>query len=122
MPSPRRATFCRSVARKRAWPGAPPAIQSRAMPELPEVETVCRLIRHALQGQRIAKVEVARDAIVFAGFTAKAVEQALLGRTVRAVGRRGKFFWLSLGGEGPTVFAHLGMSGWVREVGLEGTR
>jgi formamidopyrimidine-DNA glycosylase len=92
------------------------------MPELPEVETVCRVIRHALQGQRIARVEVVRDAIVFAGFTPQAIEQALLGRTVQSVGRRGKFFWLSFGGEGPTLFAHLGMSGWVREVGLEGTR
>jgi formamidopyrimidine-DNA glycosylase len=92
------------------------------MPELAEVETVCRVMRHALQGQRITEVEVARDAIFFAGFTPKAIEQALLGRTVQAVGRRGKFFWLSLGGEGPTVFGHLGMSGWIREVGLEGTR
>jgi formamidopyrimidine-DNA glycosylase len=92
------------------------------MPELPEVETACRMIRHALQGQRIARVEVARDALVFAGFPPKAIEQALLGRTVRTVGRRGKFFWLTLDGEGPTLFGHLGMSGWIREVGLEGRR
>ena len=41
---------------------------------------------------------------------------------MRAVGRRGKFFWLTLNGDGPTVFGHLGMSGWIREVGLQGTR
>lgn len=92
------------------------------MPELPEVETVCRVIRHALQGKKIAHVEVVPDSIVFGGATPKAIEKALLGRTVQSVGRRGKFFWLSLSGEGPTVFGHLGMSGWVREVGLEGTR
>lgn len=92
------------------------------MPELAEVETVCRNMRHALQGKRITQVEVVRDPVVFAGHSPKAIEKALLGRTVRAVGRRGKFFWLTLDGEGPTVFAHLGMSGWVRELGLDGTR
>jgi formamidopyrimidine-DNA glycosylase len=92
------------------------------MPELPEVETVCRVIRHALGGKRITRVEVVPDSIVFAGAAPKTIEKALLGRTVCAVGRRGKFFWLTLDGEGPTVFAHLGMSGWIREVGFEGTR
>lgn len=92
------------------------------MPELPEVETVCRTIRHALQGKRITQVEVVADSIVFGSAPPKAVEKALLGRTVKAVGRRGKLFWLSLSGDGPTLFGHLGMSGWVREVGLEGTR
>lgn len=92
------------------------------MPELPEVETVCRVIRRALQGKKITQVVVVRDSVVFAGHTPKAIEQALLGRTVQAVGRRGKFFWLVLTGAGPTVFAHLGMSGWVRELRREGTR
>lgn len=92
------------------------------MPELPEVETVCRTIRHALEGQRIAQVEVVRDSIVFGKASPKAVEEALLGRTVKSIGRRGKYFWLTLSGEGPAVFGHLGMSGWVREVGREGTR
>lgn len=92
------------------------------MPELPEVETVCRVMRHALQDKRIAHVEVVADTIVFGALAPKAIEKALLGRAVRAVGRRGKFFWLELDGKGPTVFGHLGMSGWVREVGKEGTR
>lgn len=92
------------------------------MPELPEVETVCRVMRHALQGKRITQVEVVRDTIVFASYSPKAIEKALLDRTVRAVGRRGKLFWLTLDGEGPTLFGHLGMSGWVREIGLDGTR
>ncbi len=92
------------------------------MPELPEVETVCRLIRHTLVGKRVTSVEVVRDAIFFGGLAPAAVEKALLRRTVREVGRRGKFFWLTLTGEGPVVFAHLGMSGWVRELATEGTR
>jgi formamidopyrimidine-DNA glycosylase len=92
------------------------------MPELPEVETVCRSIRHALQGKRITQVEVVPDALVFGGARPRAIEQALVGRTLQAVGRRGKFFWLVLSGDGPVVFAHLGMSGWVREIGISGTR
>ena len=79
-------------------------------------------MRRALEGQQITRVEVVRDAIVFAGSSPKAIENALLDRKVKSVGRRGKFFWLRLSGEGPTVFGHLGMSGWVREIGLEGVR
>jgi formamidopyrimidine-DNA glycosylase len=92
------------------------------MPELPEVETVCRVMRRTLEGERIERVEVVRDPIVFSSQTPKAVERALVGRRVSAIGRRGKFFWLSLDGPGPCVFGHLGMSGWIREVGQEGTR
>jgi formamidopyrimidine-DNA glycosylase len=92
------------------------------MPELPEVETVCRVIRATLGGKRITRVEVAADAIVFSGVAPKAIEKAVLGRTVREVGRLGKFFWLTLDGEGPVLFGHLGMSGWVRAVGKLGTR
>jgi len=92
------------------------------MPELPEVESVCRLMRNVLQGKRIDRVEVVPDDIVLSGHPAEAVEAALVGRTVTEVGRKGKFFWLRLDGDGPTVFAHLGMSGWIREVGTEGKR
>lgn len=92
------------------------------MPELPEVETVCRVMRRALRGQRISHVEVARDAIVFSRLPPSAIERALLGRTVRDVGRRGKLFWLTFKGDGPTVYGHLGMSGWVRELRIKGTR
>ena len=92
------------------------------MPELPEVETVCRLMRRAFQGKRITRIEIVRDSIVFSGVAPKTIESAMLGRTVREVGRHGKFFWLTLDGAGPTVYGHLGMSGWVRGVGKQGTR
>jgi formamidopyrimidine-DNA glycosylase len=92
------------------------------MPELPEVETVCRVMRRALVGKRITRVEVVRDTIVFSGLAPATLEKALLGRTVQEVGRHGKFFWLTLDGAGPTVFGHLGMSGWIRAVGTQGTR
>lgn len=92
------------------------------MPELPEVETVCRVMRQALQGKRITRIEVAPDSIVFAGLAPSTIEKALLRRTLREVGRHGKFFWLTMNGEGPTVFGHLGMSGWIRGMGRHGTR
>ena len=92
------------------------------MPELPEVESVCRLMRRTIQGKRIERVEVMPDEIVLSGNPPEAIEAALVGRTVTKVGRRGKFWWLELDGEGPTVFGHLGMSGWIREVGTDGKR
>lgn len=91
------------------------------MPELAEVETVCRLMRRILVGKRIKRVEVTADTLVFQA-SRKNIEDALVGRTVRSIGRRGKTFWIELSGPGPTVYAHLGMTGWIREVGTEGVR
>jgi formamidopyrimidine-DNA glycosylase len=79
-------------------------------------------MHRVLVGQRIASVDVVRDPLVFSGHAPRAIEAALSGRTVRDVGRRGKYFWLVLDGVGPVVYGHLGMSGWVREIGAEGTR
>jgi formamidopyrimidine-DNA glycosylase len=92
------------------------------MPELPEVETICRVMRHALEGRRIVRVEVVADRLVFSGKSVRDIEKALGDRVVDHVGRRGKTFWLALRGPGPTLFGHLGMSGWIREVGRPGTR
>jgi formamidopyrimidine-DNA glycosylase len=92
------------------------------MPELPEVETVCRVMRRALEGRRIAHVEVVKDPLVFSGNSADAIARALVDRVVDHVGRRGKSFWIALHGPGPTLFGHLGMSGWIREMGRAGTR
>jgi len=92
------------------------------MPELAEVETVRRVMRRVLVKKRIEHVEVATDPIVFSKHSRKAIEAALVGRVVEAIGRRGKTFWISFRGDGPTVYGHLGMSGWIREVGVDGTR
>ena len=91
------------------------------MPELAEVETVCRVMRRVLVGKRIKRVEVMADTIVFQA-AKQNVEDALAGRTVKAIGRRGKTFWIELAGPGPTVYGHLGMTGWIRELGTEGIR
>jgi formamidopyrimidine-DNA glycosylase len=91
------------------------------MPELPEVETVRRLMRDALQGKTIRRVEVAEDEIVLGGTPAAALRETLDGSRVLDIGRRGKFWWLHLE-EGPCVFGHLGMSGWIRRIGGPETR
>jgi formamidopyrimidine-DNA glycosylase len=78
-------------------------------------------MRDVLVGKRIAHVEVVPDALVFQS-SRKNIEDALAGRTVRTIGRRGKTFWIELAGAGPTVYGHLGMSGWIREVGRDSTR
>ncbi len=91
------------------------------MPELPEVETVCRVLRRVLQGKKIKSVEVADDSLVLVKAPKEAFEKALLGRTVTGIGRKGKYWWIELD-EPPVVFGHLGMAGWVREIGAGSIR
>ncbi|MCX6341388.1 MAG: hypothetical protein NTU72_03290, partial [Fimbriimonadales bacterium] len=64
---------------------------------------------------------IADDEIVLKKTPKTHVESALLDRTVTNVGRIGKYFWLELDSQ-PWVFAHLGMAGWVRELGASTIR
>ena len=73
------------------------------MPELPEVERARRHLSRWMGGGRIARAS-GWDRYVVRGRLA-----ALVGRTVRAVGRRGK--WLRIELDEGLVFAHLGMTG-----------
>jgi len=78
------------------------------MPELPEVETVRRGLEPVLLGQRLAGVLVRQPMLrwpVPTGFA-----RALTGRTVTALGRRGKYLLIHLD-DGHVVIGHLGMSG-----------
>ena len=81
------------------------------MPELPEVEVVRRGLEREVVGRTIAAVTVAHPRAVRrhvpggADFAAR-----LVGRTVIAARRRGKYLWLPLD-DGDAVLAHLGMSG-----------
>lgn len=90
------------------------------MPELPEVEAVRRLADRLLVGRRLESVEAVEDTIVFET-PAPVVADALRGATVVSTGRKGKVFWWRLD-SGATFFGHLGMSGWIREVGDDGKR
>jgi formamidopyrimidine-DNA glycosylase len=77
------------------------------VPELPEVETVVRDLRGPLVGRRLATLEVSRKAL--RRRWSSRWKAALVGRTVRAVGRRGK--WIVIDLDGPILLIHLGMTG-----------
>ncbi len=83
------------------------------MPELPEVETICRGLSARATGRRIAEVKVIEPRLrtrVGDDFAAK-----LAGRTITGVERRAKYILLLLD-DGGVWLTHLGMSGkliWV---------
>jgi formamidopyrimidine-DNA glycosylase len=80
-----------------------------AMPELVDVEIVRRNLRRWLGEARIEHV-AAKDAYVLRPATPAAFGHALVGRTVRAVDRKGKWLRIELEG-GVLLFSHLGMTG-----------
>ena len=78
------------------------------MPELPEVETVRRGLETAMDGERIARVEVRRPDLRWP--LAKDFAQRLNGKRVIGVGRRAKYLLVDLS-SGDVLLMHLGMSG-----------
>ncbi len=78
------------------------------MPELPEVETVRRMLAAHVPGRRIARATVSPHRLRTA--TLKRLPAALAGRTFGTPRRTGKFLLLDLDG-GVTLLSHLGMSG-----------
>jgi formamidopyrimidine-DNA glycosylase len=78
------------------------------MPELPEVETVMRGLKPALEGLTINKVELRRSGLR-APFP-KDFAVRLSGQRVLALGRRAKYILADISG-GETLVIHLGMSG-----------
>jgi formamidopyrimidine-DNA glycosylase len=82
------------------------------MPELVDVEIARRNLQRWMGGATIVGVD-ATDAYVLRPSSPASFRRALVGRTVRAVGRRGKWLRLELDG-GTFLFSHLGMTGdWV---------
>lgn len=83
------------------------------MPELPEVEVTRRGIAAALLGARVLAARLGKPLRWPLG----QAEQALVGRTVGEVARRGKYLWLPLQsgpsglGDDGGLLLHLGMSG-----------
>jgi len=78
------------------------------MPELPEVETICRGLRMLLPGRRVIEVEVSESRLrcpVRENFHSE-----LQGRSILDVARRGKYILVSLD-EDRVWLTHLGMSG-----------
>jgi formamidopyrimidine-DNA glycosylase len=79
------------------------------MPELPEVETVARQLEPELEGHRIESLEVL-DERWSRPATALELGEAVGGRTIEGLGRRGKYLLLALEG-GQTLVMHLRMTG-----------
>jgi formamidopyrimidine-DNA glycosylase len=79
------------------------------VPELPEVETIRRQLAPHLEGRRIEHVDVLDPRWSEPAAPAE-VADAIEGRHVQAVGRRGKYFDVELDGEAHLVM-HLRMTG-----------
>jgi len=82
------------------------------MPELPEVETIRRQIVDEIEGQTILLALVSRARAVRAHLSVDDFVQAVTGRTILAVQRRGKVLLLPLDNE-YSLLIRLGMSGQV---------
>ena len=79
------------------------------VPELPEVETVRRLLEPAMRGARFRRVILNRPNLRMP-FPDRFAER-LRGQTVTRVDRRGKYLAVRVS-SGETLIMHLGMSGW----------
>lgn len=79
------------------------------MPELPEVETVKRVIAPQIQGLTIEEVAVNRPEVI-AHPEADAFCRCVAGQTISGMARRGKFLLLLLTG-GDRIILHLRMTG-----------
>jgi formamidopyrimidine-DNA glycosylase len=85
------------------------------MPELPEVETIARLIRPRLEGRRIEGCEV-RWTRTLGGLSRPAFERAVVGARLSRVWRRGKYLVADLESRGRSrgaLVGHLRMTGRV---------
>lgn len=78
------------------------------MPELPEVETVCRGLAPLMEGQLIARAEVRRPDLRWP--LPERMAERLTGQRIGQLRRRSKYILADLSG-GETLLIHLGMSG-----------
>lgn len=78
------------------------------MPELPEVETVCRGLAVELEGRVLAHVEARRRTLRLP--LPRDFAKRLIGRRVLTIRRRAKYILIYMDG-GLVLIAHLGMSG-----------
>lgn len=77
------------------------------MPELPEVETVRRGLSRAIKHRTIQQVDIRYHGLIKRDKTL--FEQALMGKTIEAIKRRGKYLLFDLGDL--TLISHLRMEG-----------
>lgn len=79
------------------------------MPELPEVETTRRRLEPELTGKKFDRVEIRTPKLRLP--VPEELKTALPGRTVRALGRRGKYLLFYC--DGGCLVIHLGMTGFL---------
>jgi formamidopyrimidine-DNA glycosylase len=82
------------------------------VPELPEVETLRRVLEPLLLGRRLERVEI-DDARLTAPRASRLVAQGLAGERIAALERRGKYL-LARFASGRSLLIHLRMSGSLR--------
>jgi formamidopyrimidine-DNA glycosylase len=85
------------------------------MPELPEVETMVRGLRPALEGRRLRSITV-HDPFLLQECTAAELERRGRGAKVSTVSRRGKWVVIALGGRGGMIVIQPRMTGGFRLV------
>jgi formamidopyrimidine-DNA glycosylase len=84
------------------------------VPELPEVEALARYLDRQMGGRRVERAELAA---VSALKTFDPPLEALVGREVRSVARKGKFLTFDLSDDGALwLVVHLARGGWIRWV------
>ena len=83
------------------------------MPELPEVETVRRALRPAVEGRKVAAARICHPRTARRHARSTDVEDRLVGRRALRVSRIGKFLLIELDAD-LTWVIHLGMSGRIR--------
>jgi formamidopyrimidine-DNA glycosylase len=79
------------------------------MPELPEVELVCRFLNKLVSGRRIENAQLLRQRLA-PHSTSRSFSKGLGGSTINSVQRRGKHILFDLD-NGRTLLTHLRMSG-----------
>jgi formamidopyrimidine-DNA glycosylase len=84
--------------------------QTVRVPELPEVESARAVIERSALHRRIEDVDDT-DSWVCRPHPPGQLRDALVGRELAAVHRRGKSIWCEVSGDGPVLGVHLGMSG-----------
>ncbi|MDT7842067.1 Fpg/Nei family DNA glycosylase [Streptomyces justiciae] len=83
------------------------------MPELPDVEGFRRVLTQCGKGRTVEDVEV-RDAGVLRGVTGKKLRQELKGKRLGTAWRHGKWLFVPVEEDGPTLAFHFGMTGSLR--------
>lgn len=82
------------------------------MPELPEVETVRSVLARDVVGKKVKSVAITNGRVVRRHKSVKEFRDLVEGRTIKGVGRLGKWLVLTLD-DGAKVGIHLGMSGQI---------